>query len=232
MCAFVFWMHQIQLQLTKIARWDVNTSLINWPTVSNLYWTVGQRAKQYRGDHNETYGGVTLNIDNDRFDAPVASVSFSYTVRVSVYTRTGPGTNYAAIAAIPADARVRVMCQTYGTKIHTSIVWDKLINGTYIPDYYVRTPSNTGYSPPIPGCSYPYQTTTDNLARRHGPGTSYATYPGLLPIGSLAWVTCQRTGTKVGTTVVWDRLTDGSWVTDYYVANASNTTYSSPIRRC
>jgi hypothetical protein len=55
---------------------------------------------------------------------------------------------------------------------------------------------------------------------------------GSLPGGSLAWVTCQRPGTKVGTTSVWNRLTDGSYVTDYYVATASNTTYTAPIRRC
>ena len=218
-----------------IARWDLNSAvstLTNWPLISNRYWLIGQRAKQYRGDHLETYGGVTLNIDNDRFDAPVASVAYAYTVRVAVFSRTGPGTSYPATATLAANSGVRVVCQTYGTKIGTTIVWDKLTNGTYVSDYYVRSPSNTGYSPPIPGCSYPYQTTIDNLARRKGPSTTYERYPGLLPIGSLAWVTCQRAGGKVGTTVVWDRLTDGSWVTDYYVANRSNTTYSAPIRRC
>jgi len=218
-----------------IARWDLNSAvstLTNWPLISNRYWLIGQRAKQYRGDHLETYAGVTLNIDNDRFDAPVASVAYAYTVRVAVLSRTGPGTNYPATATLAANSGVRVVCQTYGTKIGTTIVWDKLTNGTYVSDYYVRTPSYTGYSPPIPGCSYPYQTTIDNLARRKGPSTTYERYPGLLPIGSLAWVTCQRAGGKVGTTSVWDRLTDGSWVTDYYVANPSNTTYSAPIRRC
>ena len=52
-----------------IARWDLNSAvstLTNWPLISNRYWLIGQRAKQYRGDHLETYGGVTLNIDNDR----------------------------------------------------------------------------------------------------------------------------------------------------------------------
>ena len=34
-----------------------------------------QRAKQYRGDHSETFGGVTLNIDSDAIKAPVASVA-------------------------------------------------------------------------------------------------------------------------------------------------------------
>lgn len=215
-----------------IARWDLNSALTGWPLISDRYWAVGQRAKQYRGDHTETYGGVTLNIDNDRFDAPVASVWYTYTVRTTIYAYSGPSTAYPVRATIPQNSSVRIVCQTYGPKIGTSSVWNKLINGTYVIDYYVRTPNKTGYSPPIPGCSYPYQTTVDNLARRSGPGASYSRYPGLLPIGSLAWVTCQRAGSTVGTTAVWDRLTDGSWVTDYYVATPSNTTYSAPIRRC
>jgi uncharacterized protein YraI len=215
-----------------IARWNHSSTLTGWPLISDRYWSVGQRAKQYEGDHNETYGGVTLNIDNDRFDAPVASTWYTYTVRTDIYAYSGPSTAYPRRATIAHNAAIRIVCQTFGPKIGTSAVWDKLIDGSYVTDYYVRTPGNPGYSAPIPGCSLPYQTTTDNLARRHGPGTSYASYPGLLPIGSLAWVTCQRAGTKVGTTAVWNRLSDGTWVTDYYVANPSNTTYSAPIRRC
>ncbi|MEV0790899.1 glycoside hydrolase domain-containing protein [Kribbella sp. NPDC050459] len=215
-----------------IARWDNNSSLTNWPTVPNTFWLVGQRGKQYRGDHTETYGGVTLNIDNDRFDAPVATVWYTYTVRATIYSYSGPSTAYAIRSTIPANAGVRIVCQTFGPKIGTSAVWDRLTDGTYVIDYYVRTPNKTGYSAPIPGCTFPYQTTINNLTRRHGPGTAYAAYPNPLPIGSLAWISCQRAGSKVGTTAVWDRLTDGSWVTDYYVATPSKTTYSPPNRRC
>ncbi|TCC31147.1 glycoside hydrolase domain-containing protein [Kribbella sindirgiensis] len=215
-----------------IARWDGNSSLTGWPTVPNTFWAVGQRGKQYQGDHNETYGGVTLNIDSDRFDAPVATVWYTYTVRATIYSYSGPSTAYPIRSTIPANSGVRIVCQTFGPKIGTSTVWNRLIDGTYVIDYYVRTPNKTGYSAPIPGCSFPYQTTINNLSRRHGPGTAYAAYPSPLPIGSLAWITCQRAGTKVGTTAVWDRLSDGSWVTDYYVATPSKTTYSPPNRRC
>jgi uncharacterized protein YraI len=214
-----------------IARWDLNSALTGWPGINDRYWAVGQRAKQYRGDHNETYAGVTLNIDNDRFDGPVASTWYTYTVRTAIYSYSGPSTAYPIRLTIPRNAPVHIVCQTLGQKIGTTSTWDKLTNGTYVTDYYVRTPNKTGASYPIPGCSHPYQTTIDNLSKRSGPGTGYAS-KGLMPIGSLAWVKCQQAGTKVGTTSVWNRLTDGSWVTDYYVANASNTTYSAPIRRC
>ncbi|NIK57636.1 glycoside hydrolase domain-containing protein [Kribbella shirazensis] len=215
-----------------IARWDGNSSLTGWPTVPNTFWAVGQRGKQYQGDHNETHGGVTLNIDSDRFDAPVASVAYRYTVRTTIHSYSGPSTAYPVRSTIAANSTVRIVCQTFGPKVGTTTVWDKLIDGTYVTDYYVRTPNKTGYSPPLPGCAFPFQTTINNLSRRQGPGTAYAAYPNPLPIGSLAWITCQRAGSKVGTTSVWDRLSDGSWVTDYYVATASKTTYTAPIRRC
>ncbi|MEV0289358.1 MULTISPECIES: glycoside hydrolase domain-containing protein [unclassified Kribbella] len=215
-----------------IARWDGISSLTGWPTVPNSFWAVGQRGKQYLGDHNETHGGVTLNIDSDRFDAPAASVWYTYTVRTTIHSYAGPSTAYPVRSTIAANAGVRIVCQTFGPKIGTTSVWNKLIDGTYVTDYYVRTPNKTGYSAPIPGCSNAFQTTINNLTRRHGPGTSYAAYPSPLPIGSLAWVTCQRAGSRVGTTSVWDRLSDGSWVTDYYVATTSNTTYTAPLRRC
>lgn len=53
-----------------------------------------------------------------------------------------------------------------------------------------------------------------------------------LPTGALGWVSCQRSGSVVGTTAVWDRLADGNYVTDYYLATPSKTTYSKPIPRC
>ena len=36
----------------------------------------------------------------------------------------------------------------------------------------------------------------------------------------------------MGTTSVWNKLADGSYVTDYYVSTPSNTTYSAPLPRC
>jgi uncharacterized protein YraI len=214
-----------------IARWDLSSSLINWPTVSNNFWTAGQRAKQYRGDHTETYGGVTMAIDNDRFDAPVGAVGFAYQVTTTVSARSGPTTAYPVVATYSTGTTLQVSCQTYGTKVGTTTVWNKLINGLYVTDYYLNTPSNTTYSAPIPGCSLPFQTTTAGLSRRAGPGTSYKVL-GAMQNGALAWITCQTGGTKVGTTSVWNRLTDGSYVTDFYVATASNTTYTAPLRRC
>ena len=69
--------------------------------------------------------------------------------------------------------------------------------------------------------------------RAHRPRETSYPVAGKLPDGSLGWLTCQKAGTSVGsTTRIWDKLTDGRWVTDHYVATPSNTAYSKPAPRC
>ena len=55
------------------ARWDDNAILTD-PAVPTTLWADHQRVKQYEGGHDEKYGGVTINIDSDVVDAPVANV--------------------------------------------------------------------------------------------------------------------------------------------------------------
>jgi hypothetical protein len=217
-----------------IARYDGSASLTNWAGISNAYWAVAQRAKQYSNSHSETYGGVAVTIDNDQFNAPVASVAYTYKVTSSVPTNALAGLTKGspAVKAHAPGSALAVVCQAPGQTIHTTSVWDKLTDGSYVTDYYASTPSRPGYSAPLPRCSYPYQATAaGGLSERSGPGTSYPV-GATLPNGGLGWVTCQQAGTLVGSTRVWDKLTDSRWVTDYYLATPSKTTYSSPVPRC
>jgi len=217
-----------------IARYDGNSALTGWAGIPDSDWAAHQRAKQYRPSHNETYGGVTVNIDNDQVDAPVATVGYQYTAtsNTSLNARSGPAASYPVVRTHAPGSGLSVACQAAGQRIGTTMVWDKLADGTYVTDFYVSTPSNTGYSAPLPRCAYPYQVTAaGGLHERTGPGTSYPS-AGLLPNGALAWVTCQQAGGMIGTTRIWDKLTNGRWVTDYLVATPSNTTFSPPIPHC
>lgn len=217
-----------------MARWDGNSSLTDWPTAPNSHWATSQRAKQYDGDHNETWGGVTLNIDSDAIKAPVATVARTYRVTstTSLNSRTGPSTSYPVVRSYAPGGSLTVVCQATGQQVGTTAVWDRLSTGAWVSDYYVSTPSNTGFTGQLPRCRYPGQVTVDSLTIRTGPGASYPSSGRTLRGGSLAYVLCQKSGSRVGTTSVWNRLGNERWVSDYYVANRSNTTWSSPVPRC
>ncbi|HEU4543656.1 MAG TPA: glycoside hydrolase domain-containing protein [Jiangellaceae bacterium] len=217
-----------------VARWDGSTSLTGWPTAPDAHWSTWQRVKQYRGDHRETWGGVTINIDSDSLRAPVGTVARRYKVTssTSLNARTGPSTSHSVVRTYASGATLSVVCQASGQKVGTSSVWDRLSDGTWVSDYYVSTPSSTGFTSALPRCAYPGQVTASTLNARTGPGTSYPTSGSPLPRGSLAYVVCQKSGSKVGTSSVWNLLPDRRWISDYYVSNRSNTSWSTPVPRC
>jgi len=217
-----------------IARYDGNPALTGWAGISGSTWATHQRAKQYRADFSATYGGLAITIDADNVDAPVATVAYPYRLTGTgpVNTRSGPGRSYPVVTVRPAGSSISVACQAPGSTVGTTKVWDKLSDGSYVSDPYVSTPSSTGFSAPVARCQYPYQVSAASAVnQRTGPGAAYSPN-GQLASGSLAWVTCQRAGSKVGTTRIWDKITDRQWVSDNYVATPSSTGYSPPAPRC
>ena len=57
-----------------IARWDGIAST-STPYIRNDGWKPHARIKQYQGGHNETWGGVTINIDRNYLDLGQGSVA-------------------------------------------------------------------------------------------------------------------------------------------------------------
>jgi hypothetical protein len=56
------------------ARWDVPPSLYGEPVLDRAAWKPHRRIHQFAGNVVEEHGGVTMNIDRDQVDAPVAVV--------------------------------------------------------------------------------------------------------------------------------------------------------------
>jgi hypothetical protein len=54
------------------ANWNNQTNIFGDPFFSDAAWSNHQRLHQYQGGHNETWGGVTLNIDRDVDDGQLA----------------------------------------------------------------------------------------------------------------------------------------------------------------
>lgn len=216
------------------ARYDGNPSLA-LAGIPGTQWASRQRAKQYLADVTETHGGVTMTIDRNSFDAPVATVALTYSVTAprGLNARTGPSTSYPVTKGYSSGAPLAVVCQTTGTTIDGSPVWDRLTDGSFVTDRYVSTPSNTTFSKPLPLCTYPFQVAASPLLRKRKSPSLTGAWAGVIYDGGLARVTCQRTGqSKVGNTSVWDRLDDGSWVSDHYVATRGSVSWTPPIPRC
>jgi len=57
--------------LAWIANWNGVQSVFGDRYVSDSIWANHQRIHQYKGGHNETYGGVTINIDSNIVDSAV-----------------------------------------------------------------------------------------------------------------------------------------------------------------
>lgn len=66
------WLGATPPDVVWLASWNGVASVWNIPPLGNDLWAFDQRVHQYRGGHNETWNGITLNIDSDVVDATVA----------------------------------------------------------------------------------------------------------------------------------------------------------------
>src|SRR5205814_2603371 len=63
-----------------LANWDNNATVWAYsafPTFPTSLWNNHQRIKQWQAPHNETWGGVPLNIDGNTSDGPGAGVGIA-----------------------------------------------------------------------------------------------------------------------------------------------------------
>jgi hypothetical protein len=86
------------------ARWPSDRTQPGDPTLSDVaipdqYWADHQRIHQYRGGHDETWGGLTVNIDNDSLDAAVAPSQLA--ADGTFVTITGQGGTYRMAGGAP-----------------------------------------------------------------------------------------------------------------------------------
>lgn len=82
-----------------IANWNGQQNTAD-PAVPANAWASHQRIHQYRGGHNETYGGITINIDNNYVDGP--------TVGSATLVAGDNPVGYLDLARSPAPGQVRI----------------------------------------------------------------------------------------------------------------------------
>ncbi|MGW7277952.1 SH3 domain-containing protein [Streptomyces sp. NPDC054844] len=105
--------------------------------------SVDQLTDATGGDRKATTGAVTT--------AAAAAGSYPVAPGYRLHVRSGPGTGYSIVRTLPEGSRVRIHCQTPGTRVSgpygTSNIWDGIGSGQYVSDAYVRTGSD-GYVAP------------------------------------------------------------------------------------
>ena len=65
------WPHSVWMAHWVYASYRRNANVWNVACIPNFYWQDHQRIRQYAGDHNETWGGVTFTIDSNALDGIV-----------------------------------------------------------------------------------------------------------------------------------------------------------------
>lgn len=71
----------------------------------------------------------------------------------SLNERSAPSTSSSIVGSLPYHSKFYVTCQTSGSLVGKSTVWDRLTNGDYISDYWTNTPGQDTWTPSIPRCS-------------------------------------------------------------------------------
>jgi hypothetical protein len=201
------------------AHWDRSPSLRGWANVPDNRWATWQRVKQYRGDHRETHGGVTLLVDSDSLDAPVATVPRSYPVTsaATLNLRRSPTPSAELVGSAEPGTAVSVVCQVTGAQVEGTRAWNKLVDGSYVSDAYV----GAGAPKPLPVCSYPVQVVTARGASTHSGPSANAATGAKLPLGTLAWITC------TDASEAYAQLPDG-----LFVARADLAPFTAPLPPC
>ncbi|HEX8629947.1 MAG TPA: sporangiospore maturation cell wall hydrolase GsmA [Catenuloplanes sp.] len=143
-------------------------------------------------------------------------------------SRSAASTVDRLVRSLPHGTGLSINCQVYGQYVVGNVrrtpYWNRLFDGSYVSDAYVRW---TPRRPIVPWCRGASATTATvrnpagPVNMRSGPGTTTRVL-GALRSGTRLSIVCQAWGQQirgsVRTSSAWDRLTGGQYVSDAFVA--------------
>jgi hypothetical protein len=84
----------------------------------------------------------------------------------------------------------------------------------------------------MPASPYRYAVYGTASLGEYAKATEASTKEFVLPDANAVYVVCQQAGQGIGGSAVWDRLTNGGWVPDYYVSTPNIGVFTYPIPTC
>jgi uncharacterized protein YraI len=152
-----------------------------------------------------------------------------------LHIRSGASTSTSVVGSLRSGSTVTLLCQVTGQtisgRVRTTNLWDKLADGRYVSNAYIRR----GSLGPCPGTPPPANSpvsgavgTVDSgntpLNVRSGASTATSVV-GSLRTGNQISLVCQVAGQtisgRVRTTNLWDKLADGRYVSNAYIRRGS-----------
>jgi hypothetical protein len=216
------------------ARWDQIPTVLDAAMPAG-YWWPQRRMKQYRGDHIETWGGVSINIDNDILDvAPMPPAGFADVTGngwSDLLARNTAGTGSLGIYPGNGTALDPAAARTFGSGWNTmnAIIRIGDLNSDGQEDLIARQTSN--------GALWFYPGTATGVGSRKQIGTGWAGmreltaiqdfdrdgFPDLLAVDTSAkslYLYPGRPGATLGTRVLvgsggWDAMSELAGVGDF-----------------
>ena len=187
--------------------------------LSDAYWTNNQRIRQYWGGHNETWGGVTFNIDSNYANGPVASpdvtagqpdlVVDSVAV-VPASPSVGQAVTFTSVlrnagtAATPSGTTIRVAYRIDGSQVTSGSVSGPLAPGASV------TVGTTGGSWSATGGSHVLVAAADDLGAIPEASETNNERSRTVSVGGVAQFTCDDGDgcfTLFGPSAYWHRAT-------------------------
>lgn len=129
----------------RYAGYDPIASVWHAPCLSDTLWTSSQRLRQYAGGHDESWGGVTYNIDSDAILGSVSTIADACTpaggqVALFVYPNFGGQCVVKGLGGYPTAAAIGLPAQSISSLRVSSGVTVTLCQGElYAPACAVFT---------------------------------------------------------------------------------------------